>query len=58
MAPDLSLEPLCGDRITPYFETAAPQYAWLTKTVTNGFGRPIPGGVGLTAEEVAFNAEN
>jgi hypothetical protein len=33
-------------RIMPYFETAAPQYTWLTKTVTIGFGRLIPGGVG------------
>jgi hypothetical protein len=31
--------------VTPYFETSAPQYAWLTQTVCVGLGSFIRGGV-------------
>lgn len=31
--------------LSPSFETAAPQYAWLTKVVCFGMGAFIPGGV-------------
>ncbi len=31
--------------VTPYFETGAPQYAWLQQVVTVGIGSLIPGGV-------------
>ena len=31
--------------VTPYYETAAPQYAWLTQTACVGLGSLIPGGV-------------
>jgi hypothetical protein len=32
-------------RTTPYFETGAPRYAWLTRIVAVGVGALIPGGV-------------
>jgi hypothetical protein len=31
--------------ITPYFETSAPQYAWLQQTVAIGIGALVRGGV-------------
>jgi hypothetical protein len=31
-------------RITPYFETAAPQYGWLNRVVAVGVGHRLPGG--------------
>jgi hypothetical protein len=31
--------------VTPYYETSAPQYAWLTETIAVGVGSLIPGGV-------------
>jgi hypothetical protein len=31
--------------VTPYYETGAPEYAWLQQTVAIGIGALIPGGV-------------
>jgi hypothetical protein len=39
-------------RTTPYYETGAPQYAWLTKIVAVGVGSLVPGGVSYRIFEV------
>lgn len=39
-------------RITPYFETAAPQHAWLNTIVSVGVGGRVPGGVRYDIFEV------
>jgi hypothetical protein len=39
-------------RVTPFFETSAPKYAWLNKIVSVGVGRRGAAEVGCTVYEL------